>query len=267
MRVLTLNVWALHGDWPRRRAALAAGIADLDPDLVALQETIVGADYDQARDVLRPDYRIVHQQARDAQGMGITIASRWSVTEVRELDLHLTPRTGAFPCTTLVAEIAAPAPVGQLLFVNHFPSYQPELEHERQLQAVAAARFIGEVQAARQMPVIVAGDLDADPSAGSIRFWTGREALDGMSVCYRDVWEAAHPDEPGDTFTSNNPLRSAREWPFRRIDYILVGRNSSNRPLLAIRGARLVFDAPIDGTWASDHFGVLADLEPSDAAS
>jgi hypothetical protein len=24
----------------------------------------------------------------------------------------------------------------------------------------------------------------------------------------------------------------------------------------------LVFDKPVDGAWASDHFGVVADLEP-----
>jgi hypothetical protein len=40
--------------------------------------------------------------------------------------------------------------------------------------------------------VIVAGDLDADPGSASIRFWTGRQALDGFSVCYRDAWEKVH---------------------------------------------------------------------------
>ena len=49
--------------------------------------------------------------------------------------------------------------------------------------------------------------LDADPSAGSVRFWCGRQALDGMSVCYRDAWESAHPDEAGHTFTRRNALR------------------------------------------------------------
>ncbi|MDQ3151480.1 MAG: hypothetical protein M3R63_07110 [Actinomycetota bacterium] len=45
-----------------------------------------------------------------------------------------------------------------------------------------------------------------------------------------------------------------------RIDYVMV-RCGSHGPLLDVAGCRLVFDQPIDGLWASDHFGVLADME------
>jgi hypothetical protein len=31
-------------------------------------------------------------------------------------------------------------------------------------------------------------------------------------------------------------------------------------PLLATVNRQLMFDQPVDGRWASDHFGVLADL-------
>lgn len=40
--------------------------------------------------------------------------------------------------------------------------------------------------------MVVAGDLDADPAQG-IRFFTGRQSLEGMSVSYRDAWENVHP--------------------------------------------------------------------------
>lgn len=33
----------------------------------------------------------------------------------------------------------------------------------------------------------IAGDLNADPAAASVRFWTGRRSLDGSSVCYQDA--------------------------------------------------------------------------------
>ena len=33
-------------------------------------------------------------------------------------------------------------------------------------------------------------------------------------------------------------------------------------PTLAIKRCERVFDRPVDGVWASDHFGVMADLEP-----
>jgi hypothetical protein len=39
-----------------------------------------------------------------------------------------------------------------------------------------------------------------------MRFWTGRQPLDGTSVCYRDAWVSAHGDAPGLTFTPENAL-------------------------------------------------------------
>jgi hypothetical protein len=45
----------------------------------------------------------------------------------------------------------------------------------------------------------------------------------------------------------------------RRIDYIFV-RCSSHGPTLDIRTCDRLFDEPVDGVWASDHYGVTADL-------
>ena len=77
--------------------------------------------------------------------MGVSIASRWPLAEVHEVNLHLTPRTANFGCMTLVTEIRVPEPFGPLLFVNHNPNYQLDYELERELQAVTAARFIEEL--------------------------------------------------------------------------------------------------------------------------
>lgn len=262
LRVLTLNLWARGGSWEDRRSVLSEGLRQLQPDLVAFQESVVTQEYDQIADLLEGEFHVAHQAARHADGMDVSITSRWPMTGAHERDLHLTDRTDDFPCTTLAAEVAVPAPIGPLLFVNHFPSWQLDFEQERQVQAVAAARFIDELIGERALHVVVAGDLDADPNAGSIRFWTGREALGGTSVCYRDAWESAHPEEPGHTFTPRNPLMSpaVRDWPFRRIDYIFVrcGRHSGST--LDVASCELVFNEPIGGVWASDHFGVMAEL-------
>jgi endonuclease/exonuclease/phosphatase family metal-dependent hydrolase len=111
--------------------------------------------------------------------------------------------------------------------------------------------------------VIVAGDLDADPDAASIRFWSGRQSLEGLSVCFLDAWESAHRGIDGDTFTSRNPLVTTSSWPFSRIDYIFVRCDYHGRPSLRVAEAARVFDEPSGGVWASDHFGVRADLEPN----
>jgi endonuclease/exonuclease/phosphatase family metal-dependent hydrolase len=170
------------------------------------------------------------------------------------------PRAAGFAAGTLVVEVDGPEP---LLLVNHFPPWDPDHEAEREAHTVAAARFVEEVAGDR--PVVLAGDLDATPDSGSIRFLRGRQGLDGFSVSYWDAWELTHPGQPGHTFTPVNPLVMeetdvTREEP-RRIDYVFV-RAGRRGPTLDVAECRLLFDEPVDGVWASDHFGLVADLRP-----
>jgi endonuclease/exonuclease/phosphatase family metal-dependent hydrolase len=120
------------------------------------------------------------------------------------------------------------------------------------------------------MPTIIAGDFNATPDAASIRYLTGRQSLGGRSVLYHDAWAVAG-DGPGYTWTSDNPnARTGVDQIVRqpshhsRFDYILVGSWDFHPKARAlIQSAMLVFNKPIDGLWASDHFGVVVDLEVS----
>jgi endonuclease/exonuclease/phosphatase family metal-dependent hydrolase len=159
--------------------------------------------------------------------------------------------------------VLAPPPLGPLLFVHHKPNWQHGYEHERELQAVSAARFVEQLLADGDRHVVLAGDLDDSPDAASIRFWTGRQSLDGTSVRYEDAWEVVHPGEPGHTFTPRNPLVRAGEMPLergRRIDDVMV-RCGVHGPTLDVAACSLAFGRPVGGVWASDHFGLVADLE------
>src|SRR5690348_1111492 len=100
MRVITQNLWGRRGDWVRRRSVLQQGLKELEPDLIAFPEAIKNDTYDQVSDLLGPEYYVAHQSHREAReppdvepGQGVSIASRWPIGEVRELDLHVTPRT------------------------------------------------------------------------------------------------------------------------------------------------------------------------------
>jgi endonuclease/exonuclease/phosphatase family metal-dependent hydrolase len=280
LRVATINVWGRRGAWAERRRVLADGFLALRPDLISFVESIKTDDYDLVTDILGPEYYVAHQKDREAyradnpkdeqdlygmeDGQGVSIASRWPLGEVREVDLDVTSRTGDFAHTTLLAEVLAPEPIGPLLFLCHNCSWQLTFEHERELQAVAVARFVEKLLRRRSMHVVLAGDFDAAPDAASIRFWTGRQSLGGMSVCYRDAWETVHPGESGHTFTARNPLMTAEndDWALelgRRIDYIFV-RCGEHGPTLDVTASERIFDEPVDGVWASDHFGVIADL-------
>jgi endonuclease/exonuclease/phosphatase family metal-dependent hydrolase len=258
VRITTLNTWGTRGDWLRRRPVLHDGLLDLHADLVTLQEVIADSRYDQAADILDGRYQVIHQQKRESDGQGITTASRWPVGEIIELDINVTSRTADFACASLITEILAPPPLGRIWLVNNLPDWQLDHEHERELQAVRTAIAVEDLLARKPGHVIVAGDFDADPAAASIRFWTGRQSLNGHSVCYRDAWESARPGEPGSTFVPGNPNSADWDWPYRRIDYILIRCDQHGGPTLAVSSCRRTFDQPT--STVSDHYGLVADL-------
>lgn len=236
MIVATQNIWQYHGDWPARRPVLRDGLAGFD--LVALQEAFG----DQPGEIA--DGELVQDDDK-----GVAIVSRWPIATTYEL-----------ASDTLVAEIDAP--LGRLVFVNHAATYQLDRELEREREAVAIARLVEELDPEH---VILAGDFNATPESSGLRFLRGVQSLDGTSVCYRDAWETAHPGEPGHTFTPENPTMPAGEggkWaldPGRRIDYVLI-RCTDHGPTLDVRRCERLFDEAVGGVWASDHFGVAADL-------
>jgi endonuclease/exonuclease/phosphatase family metal-dependent hydrolase len=124
------------------------------------------------------------------------------------------------------------------------------------IDAAVAAR-------AGDLPQVVMGDFNARPESDEIRWLRGLTTLDGRRVHYQDAWDRIHPDERGWTWASANPYTGALRFlePDRRIDYIFVttmrkdGRGT-------IRDCRIVFDRPeADGAFASDHFGLMADVQ------
>lgn len=268
VRALTLNLWARHGDWPARREVLRSELRVLDADLLLVQEAVVEEDYDQLVDVVGPEYVVIHQTVGlvgDGRHHGASVASRWPVRAVHEVDLHLTPRTDDYSCGAVIAEVDAPAPIGRLLAVCHGASWPWWAERERELQAVAVVRRLEELVAEEPAHVVVGGDFNATPETSSIRFWTGRASLEGISTAYRDAWESAHDDAPGVTFDPANPLTAVDEPGLdrgRRVDYLLV-RCGEHGPTLRVVDCRVVLDEPVGAQHASDHYGVVATLEPA----
>jgi endonuclease/exonuclease/phosphatase family metal-dependent hydrolase len=260
VRIATLNVFGRADDWAGRRSAMARGFAELAPDVVTLQEVVVGDAGDQAREVLGDGWHVVDGSAREPDGRGVTTASRWPVGDVVEIDRAGVPRSTGFVATTLVTELLVPPPIGRVWLANHLPDWQPDQENERVRQSRVAAVALEELVADRPGHVVVAGDLDADPDADSIRFWTGRHVVDGLSVCYRDAWSSVRPGEPGHTFVPENPYATEWDWPYGRIDQVLVRCGVHGGPTLRITDCRRIFDTP--DTAVSDHYGVLADLDP-----
>ena len=258
LRVLTMNVLGpANPDWERRSALVRETLRRLDADVVALQEVPV-ADVEV---LLGPGWSVTGFSRTADDGVGGVLATRRPHRVVEEIDQRCTDRARDFPwCATLVVEVDAP--VGATLVAHHKPSWQFGYEYERERQALAAARVLERLAGAADH-VVVLGDFDATPDAASMRFWRGRWSLDGTSVCYQDAWETLHPADPGTTFDARNPLVRAGEVATavsRRIDAVLV-RSGVHGPTLQVRSCARVLDEPVGDVWASDHFGVVADLD------
>jgi endonuclease/exonuclease/phosphatase family metal-dependent hydrolase len=264
LRVLTYNVYSPHNpDWERRHPLIRDTLRALEADVVALQEVPVRRS-DLLEDLLGPGYHFGHFSESSDDGIGGTLATRWPQRFVAELDLRISDRVrGTLPwCATYVVEVDTP--LGTVVVAHHKPTWPFPFELEREQQALLAARTIEEHVGDRDVHAVVLGDFDATPDSASMQFWRGRRSLDGTSVCYQSAWEVIHPDDPGRTFDLENPLVRDGEVATavsRTIDHVLV-RAGLHGPTLDVADCRRVLDHPLDGVWASDHYGVLADLVP-----
>ena len=127
-------------------------------------------------------------------------------------------------------------------------------------------------------PFVLMGDFNATEDSAEIA------AL--RSAGLTDAFRTAHPQAPGFTWVpaanlnqlkyynkkpaADSTLRFVLESSYdglpKRIDFVFCGQRQSasaqaGPELWLVRDARVVLDRAVDGQHASDHFGVLADLE------
>jgi endonuclease/exonuclease/phosphatase family metal-dependent hydrolase len=261
IRIYTHNIYARRAGWDDRRGVLADGVARLQPDIVLFQEEVLTPEYDQTRDLVPDGWHVEHSTARSVQeSSGISIASRWPMTVIEEIDLtEGGPPIDEFAWATLIVRVATP--LGPVVVVNHFPDAAVDRESERERQALAVHRRITALCDA-DIPVVLGGDLDAEPQSASLRFLTGLQSIDGESASYQRAWDVVHPFEPCVTLDPiRNPLTAGmRNWPYRQIDHLLVRSAPDGLAALQIDACLIVHDEPAGGVWASDHFGLIADL-------
>jgi endonuclease/exonuclease/phosphatase family metal-dependent hydrolase len=271
LRILTINVQNDEGD-PRRLGLINSELRRLDPDIVAFQEVLRTGERDQLDELLDgTDLHGTHQ----GQAMGYTppwedryggsaVATRWPHRVLEVLDLRLLDAADV-PWCTLAVSIPLPGE-GDLLFIAATASWRLEAESARERQAVALTELDARHRGA--LPTIIAGDFNASPGAASIRYLTGLQSLAGRSVHYHDAWAVAG-DGPGYTWTVDNPNAASvidqivrQPDHRRRIDYVFTGSwHAHPNAHCQIRAATVAFDQPADGVWASDHYGLVVDVD------
>ena len=271
LKVLTLN---LNIDRPHADGDLLVRteVERCKPDLISFQEALWHDEgVDQARQILDGlSYETVHQfelQTPD-RPHGTAIASRFPIIRSDLVKLPSTARGREFPRALQSAEVEVPPPVGPLLLVNPKPHFEPYMELEREMQAVAVADYIERNADPHGFPPLIAGDLDATPDASSLRFLTGLQSLHGRSTCFIDAWVASSNTEPGHTWSCESDFTCeladqlfGYKNVHRRIDYILLGSPLLYKGFARIQKCEVILNQPRDGTWASGHFGLYAEIQ------
>lgn len=257
-RVATLNIWNRMGPWDDRLVAILAGVEKIQPDILGLQEVIVlpGA-FDQAA-IIAEKFGMKSffgQNDGSEYPMGNAILSKWPIRKTAVFPL---PRVDTDEHRSLVfAEVEAPHGVVPV-FCTHL-NWKLHEGHVREVQMRFVTDKIRELAPISGLPPVLVGDMNAEPDSDEMRFLRGLTKLGGDSVYFADCFGIAGDGTAGFTYSRKNPYAAPLREPSRRIDFIYVrGPDEQGRgePL----DARVCFDEPVNDVFASDHFGVVANI-------
>jgi endonuclease/exonuclease/phosphatase family metal-dependent hydrolase len=264
VRVLTLNMWGEQPPLERRIEMIVIGIQELRPDVVALQEVrqIQGQLPNQAETLgKRLGYHHVWASATKWGGgeEGVAVLSRHPIGAQEQVTLP--PARPEETRVCLMARVDTPAG-GLHCYTTHL-NYRLTHGIEREQQVLAIDDFVRSHKT--ELPQIVMGDFNATPDHDEIRYLRGLHTLAGRRAFYQDAYARRYTveSEAGFTWARRNPFTERLRWleRDRRIDYIFLTPISRDGRGV-VHDARIVLDHPDpDGCYASDHFGVLADIQ------
>lgn len=258
VRCITLNLEGLEHDWfGARFRVVVEGLRKYRPDVVCLQEsTVCYADriYNQAQavgeaaglnSVAFAPYGNPTEIMSPNQG-GVAIISRWPIRATRNRRLptaHDTP-----PDARVALLVTLQMATGILDVVNTHLSWQPVEGPLRLTQlGMVVDEFSSNEWTSPLSRALLVGDFNATDQEPAIHLANER---------LKDVFRAVRKDDPGYTWSRTNPMNlDWRNMPDRRLDYIFCPRD------VTVHRAELIFTGSDRARYASDHFGLLADLE------
>jgi endonuclease/exonuclease/phosphatase family metal-dependent hydrolase len=162
--------------------------------------------------------------------------------------------------TALLVEVDAPP--GRVCVATTHLNFLWDHSHVRQLQVEAICRWLAD-RRAPDVPLVLTGDLNAEPISDEVRMLTGRAAVPVLGLGFHDAWEAAG-DGAGPTWIQANT--HTPDPPFegdKRIDYVLCAWPLPHSRGVPLHAERIGLDADPDAGHPSDHLGVLVDLSVS----
>lgn len=268
MRLATWNLWWKFGPWEARQQPIATEVQSVDADILCLQEVWADGDCDQAQQLADSSGRFVARTRNDKGAphpFGNALLSRWEILEHHTLTL---PGPDGQPShrSALFCRIDVPDAVGPWWFVStHLEwRYTASTHRQRQLEVI-----VDECERLHRLAedtiVVISGDFNAVADSDEIRRLTGLSKPYGDRLIFTDAW-AAVSDEPGHTWTRDNPHSSNAQWPRRRLDAVFVSwprPKPTGNPLSADLfgvSAHPTGDGATEMV-PSDHYGVVVELD------
>ena len=266
LRVMTLNIWNVLGDWRARRKDIVAWINHLEPHIICLQEVLLSPDgknqADWIAEQIDGEWNVAYA-GRDvmdgAAKFGNAVLSLWPIDEQHDRDLTSNPPGRLDEVQRLVLHARTN---GCDIFTTHLV-WRYDEGHIREREVVELDDFVRtHPDPDASLPPIVCGDFNAEPDSTEIRFLTGSTSLNGRSTYYQDAWRVAGGRGDGFTWDNRNTNAAVEHEPDRRIDYIFSGwRKDDTSGAGRIAFAAVVCDRALTGAFASDHFGLFAEVE------
>jgi endonuclease/exonuclease/phosphatase family metal-dependent hydrolase len=256
---MTLNIWNLSGPWRQRREEIVAWLDLVRPDVVCLQEVVQSPEgKNQARwlaDRTGSGYQVAFGPGSSIAGhaFGNAVLSRWPIDATAVSPLP--PSAASDDTDRVVLHVRTN---GLDVFCTHL-AWRLDDGAVRERQVRALTEFVSSAaDPDAAVPPILAGDLNAVSEAAEMRYLTGLSAMDGSSVCFINAWDVAGGGGPGNTWDNRNPFAFAEREPSRRIDHVLLAWRPGSGVWVSRAG--LACDVSLTGTFASDHFGMVADI-------
>ena len=263
-RVVTWNLDHHPLDLKTRREQATDVLNTLDADAICLQE-LPGEEG-------RSDAHLIAERLRmnvaSEGSTGTYVLTRWPI--LRRVDFPFTFTDMGSATGALIEKEGQ-----RFLIVSAHLAWGSGREAARLSQSMQMDRIIGEHASlepfrtgGNQVVGVIGGDLNAEPTASSIRYLTGLGVENGSSTLWTDAW--CRGEGQGITSSAKNPLAARTalsssgielvgDIPERRIDYILVRGYAYGRTGAPVY-TKLFGTPEGDGSVVSDHYGLVSDL-------
>ena len=246
---------------PERIELIAGALAELQPDIVFLQEVLVSGDagYPDVQSILLSalgeDYTAIFG---DITGLPVNEGALGQMTLTRLPVISAENRNIGGPRS--LHRVTVETDFGPLdLYNTHLEGTGAIFEVSKDAPLTEMENVLAFIQATRTGPAILAGDFNAEPDDPSILALQDAGFVDALAAAGDATCAVA--GDPGCT-SSTRPLSgNAENGTRRRIDYIWLLPGAKRA--VAVERAALFLNEPVnlaDGgwLWASDHIGVQA---------